>query len=330
MYCCKCGKQIQDDAVFCRFCGAKNDNHLLNNENDEELTITKQQTSINNVFNRDVLVNYLYNIRTLEVYLDKLGKTKDNLDYRLPRLGVRQVSEDGAGLLGFEDISPALGLAAVVTLITLVGGGILKGTIGKFFGWESFFNGLMTIIVVLMVIVAIGSIVYLIVENEKIKSQHETNLNNDINRVNNELAQKKQLMQELYQIENELDKAEKLMLDAYSVNIIPSKFRNIYAAYFLYDYISTSSATLNEALLHCDLDTIQQKLDTIINQQAEMIMELAYQNALNQQIIKQNDNMLKHAIQTENNTALAAQYTKAAATNTSVTACIQLSEYLRP
>lgn len=332
MYCYKCGKQIQDDAVFCCFCGAKNDNRLLENNgnNNANVSVADQQTLINNVFNRDVLVNYLYNIRTMEVSLDKLHKIKDNLEYRISNLGIRKVGDGGPSLMGLEDISPALFSAIMITVITLVGGNILKATLGKLFDWEGFFNGLMTVIVVIMAIVAIGSFIYLAVENSKIKTEYESRRQNDIQRTGNEIQQKVQLTQQLNQINEEIVNAENLILDAYSANIIPSKFRNIYGAYFLYDYVSTSTATLNEALLHCDLDTIQQKLDTIISQQEEMIMELAYQNALNRQIVQQNESMLQHAIQTENNTALAAQYTKAAAVNTSVTAYVQMTEFLKP
>ena len=145
-----------------------------------------------------------------------------------------------------------------------------------------------------------------------------------------ELEEKERLNSCLPSLKNEIDKVEALLTDAYSINIIPSKFRNIYAAYFLYDFISTSTASLNEALLHCDLDTIQQKFDEVIQQQEAMIMELAYQNALNEKIVRQNEQILGHAIQTENNAALAAQYTKIAANNTGVVAAIQISEYLRP
>lgn len=207
----------------------------------------------------------------------------------------------------------------------------LKNTgIADFFEIEGFLGGLSVFLIIINVLIIVGTFIWLGIKNKNLNVEYEIDRKNDIKRVEQETIQKNELNRQLNLLIEEIEKTDNLLADAYSINIIPSKFRNIYASYFLYDYISTSASSLNEALLHCDLDTIQQQLETVIQQQEEMIMELARSNALNEQLIAQNNQMLNHAIQTESNTALAAQYTKAAATNTSVTACIQMSEYLKP
>ena len=59
------------------------------------------------------------------------------------------------------------------------------------------------------------------------------------------------------EIKQELEEAQKLRDELYGVNIIPSKFRNIGCAYFIYDFFSTSNTPLNNVFLHLDLDKIQ-------------------------------------------------------------------------
>ena len=327
MFCVNCGKEIKDNQKFCRYCGAKNEtDNDLTSANNEILNNTQSQ-QMNTVFNRDVLNNYLYNVRALEIMNSKLNQSKDNMLYQINSLGYKL------------ELSSPLDLSSECFVAVLVMGGIslaawalgslLENTIGKITS-ETFFHNLYVFIIIATIVIGIGYIISCIISQVKDKKRYRADLENDNKRVENELIKKKNLNDELPILEKEIDRIETLLSDAYSINIIPSKFRNIYAAYFLYDFISTSTASLNEALLHCDLDTIQQKLDEVIQQQEAMIMELAYQNALNEKIVRQNEKILGHAIQTESNTALAAQYQRIAANNTGVVAAIQMSEYLRP
>ena len=85
--------------------------------------------------------------------------------------------------------------------------------------------------------------------------------------------------------------------------------------------------TLKDALYHCDLDGLSNKLDTVIKQQQDTIIEIAKTNAYNQKMVKQNELMLKHAIETERNTALAAQYSATAAMNTDIITQMQRYYY---
>lgn len=327
MFCSNCGKQISDSAKFCKYCGC-----TANGEQQNETLkgVENGSRQLNTVFNRDVLSNYLYNIRTLEFYKNKLVNQKYNMEYQISGLGIRKVGDGGASLLEFEDIGPALGCSAVGLAAGLIFGWIKNTWVGDFFEIEGFLGGLSVLVIVASILIAIGSVIYFIVGNVQRENEYKENLANDNKRVSSELIEKDRLNDQLELLIKEIDKTDSLLTDAYSLNIVPSKFRNIYASYFLYDFISTSTASLNEALLHCDLDTIQQQLENVIQQQSEIIMELARANALNERFVSQNDQILSHAIQTENNTALAAQYAKVSAMNTSITACIQMSEYLRP
>lgn len=71
----------------------------------------------------------------------------------------------------------------------------------------------------------------------------------------------------------QLKRTQDELSTAYGVNIIPNKYRNIYAAYYLYDYFSSSRETdLDKILQTMLLDKIVDKLDHIISQQQDIIL----------------------------------------------------------
>lgn len=131
-------------------------------------------------------------------------------------------------------------------------------------------------------------------------------------------------------ISDELKQAEELLRKAYGVNIIPAQFRyNLYAIYYLYDFISTSNQSLATAMLHFDLNEIKAKLDKIIDQQQEMIIQQSILVAQNQQQIDQNQMHLKKLANIERNTEQSATYSAIAASNAEACAWIGLANYLK-
>ncbi len=331
MFCSNCGKQLNDTQKFCQYCGIENlasSNTQIIEQTYNPMIINEQAQ--NHSFNRDVLNNYLYNVRVLEVAKSNLLRIKNETLNLIDNLGIPQFQNGAFGYYSRNwSASDAGGLGSIWAMAAFIFFGIwiVGAIICDFFDCEFTFFG---ILMALIIIFAVGFTIYDIYDSDKKDDEHTQLMKEDDKRVKIENTERERLIsEEIPNIENEIEKVERMLTEAYSINIIPLKFRNIYAAYFLYDYISTSTATLNEALFACDLNTIQEKLDTIIEQQQEIIMELAYSNALNQQVIQQNEQILQHAIATENNTALAAQYSKVAATNTGVTAYIQTCEYLR-
>lgn len=86
-------------------------------------------------------------------------------------------------------------------------------------------------------------------------------------------------------LEAELRKVRALRSKAYEANVIPSRYRDQYTAVYLYDWFSTSlSDNIEWALQMYVLEEIKSKLDTIIQNQAQMI--------LNQRIMIANQNMM--------------------------------------
>lgn len=136
------------------------------------------------------------------------------------------------------------------------------------------------------------------------------------------------MSQTLNGITTELDKVNKLLQRAYQVNIIPMQFRNLYAVYYLHEFISTSHESLATALLHYDLNEIKAKLDRIIEQQQEIIIQQAIIAAQNKQLLQQNKSQLERLSAIENNTSQAAQYAEIAAVNAETCAWISLANYI--
>ncbi len=326
MFCSNCGKEISNNQKFCCHCGAENNSNAASVGN--QAIINRSHSSpvvtnhVNTIFNRNVLINYLNNLQTLEFAKHKLNQEKRNIEYRIDSLCIPQ-SVGYVSIL--EDCGPFLGLAGLAVVVFLIALWINSGL--KSDGFLSIFDNLLgpiiTFLMFAAVVVAIGSIIFAIGTYISLSREVRVNTQNEENRLEAERVEKERLTSILPLVENDLTKTCDLLDAAYGINIIPAKYRNIYAAYFLYEYISTSAVSLNEALYHCDLDEISKKLDTIIEQQQEIIMELARSNALNEQIVRQNEETLKYAIAAENNTALAAQYSQVAAINSNTVSTIQ-------
>lgn len=114
--------------------------------------------------------------------------------------------------------------------------------------------------------------------------------------------------------------AAELLEQAYSENIIPMQMRNIWGAYYLFDYLSTSQQSLSEALFQFNLEQIKQRLDKIISQQGTQILEQRQSNSLLNKILGVNIVIAQNTDAIAANTAATAVNTAATAANTAATA----------
>ncbi len=101
------------------------------------------------------------------------------------------------------------------------------------------------------------------------------------------------LNEKIQGIRAELENAKRIRDDLYSLNIIPSKYRNIGCVYFIYDYFSTSNTPLNTVFLHLDLDKIQSQLDTVIKNQENIMLQQALLISQNEELIAQNQRLFE-------------------------------------
>lgn len=121
-----------------------------------------------------------------------------------------------------------------------------------------------------------------------------------------------------------------LLQKAYGANIIPSRYRDIYAAVYLYDWFSTGGSNdLDHALSMFVLEEIKDRLDTIIEKQSEMLLnqsimianqyksleqQEAYEKMMRQKLCNiqtTQEEQLSYAKMIESNTASIAYFTAA-------------------
>lgn len=316
MFCSHCGNEINDNQNFCTLCGSKISKKEITHTEKTALLINES-----NDFNKNVLNNYLYNIRSLESAKVELNKKRDSIVYKVNSLQLSYTINPKNIVCDSIKIIVTVAVTFVLFLLEICIAVI------SFCKTNNAVTFILRIFIALITLI-VGIILSILSAKKEKKKEYNKLLNNNKKMIEYNNKLKTEYLENINKIDNELDIQNEILTEAYSANIIPSKYRNIYAIYFLYDYISTSNCTLSEALFHCDLDSIEQKLSDVIKQQNEIIVQLAYNNAINEKITKQNYQILQNAIQTEKNTALAAQYNKVAAANTSSIRYFQSCEWL--
>lgn len=139
------------------------------------------------------------------------------------------------------------------------------------------------------------------------------------------------------QMENlsaERNKIAKALNEVYAANIIPSHYRDMYAAVYLYDFFSTSrSDDLDMALNTYVLEQIKDKLDVIIEKQHTSILNqrliLANQQRSLEEQRAHNAYMRQKIYQIASSIEEQNQYLAMVESNPAATAYFAAANYLR-
>lgn len=326
MYCSSCGTQIHIEARFCNSCG--------NETKPSDVAIVSPKND--SVHNRDVVIIHLRTLRFLEIARERLRKNLETIDYKINNAGIHQVFYEPQRSGSYSDWTTGNILTAFGTGFAAFVVGILLNELVYWLFDSRVFMVLAFIGLAIGVVIGVYGIIKRIKDENKIDRQHATNIANtkkamadDSVRVQLELQEKERLIVIRPKVYAEYQQVDNQLKHSYSVNIIPSQFRNLYAVYYLYEFLSTSDNTLSEALLHYDLDEIKRKLDIVIQQQEQIILNQELQISQNESLRKQNDDLIKYAIATETNTRMAAQYTEVAAANTEALMYMSVAHYIR-
>lgn len=137
-----------------------------------------------------------------------------------------------------------------------------------------------------------------------------------------------ELLKTKQEVDVELNHAVELLEKEYDLNIIPTKFRSLEAAYYIYDYFASSNERLSDILLQLNLDEIKSKIDTIIQNQQTIILNQSIQIAQNEDLLAQNQKALKMLTSIANNSAQTLKWTQIAANNAEVCAWIGAANYI--
>lgn len=150
-------------------------------------------------------------------------------------------------------------------------------------------------------------------------------------------AKKQQLLSKqdyLCHLQNRMADAKKLRENLYGVNIIPARYRNIYAAYYLYDYFdSCREDDLDKIIQTMLLDEIKQRLDKVIVQNEQILLNqrihLALQEQQNRTIAENHRQEMKRIASMERNQERQLDYQHMIARNQEVTNFFLAADYLR-
>ena len=141
-------------------------------------------------------------------------------------------------------------------------------------------------------------------------------------------------------LKSELEKVNTILQKAYSQNILANSYRNLASVYYIYDYMSSSMASLKDTLLHEHMENgiqrITSRLDIIIEQNEELIFSLRQVECNTRKSVEQTTlmlNTLQKSLatqqRTEQNTSEAAHYAQIAATYSQTNAFFSMASYLR-
>ena len=121
---------------------------------------------------------------------------------------------------------------------------------------------------------------------------------------------------DFYQSENK--RIGNILNEFYSMNVIPIQFRDLKQMIYIYDYLTTTEATLETALFETQIEDgikrIEDKLDIILEGIEKHIMETRCMNVKNHEAVQRQINsnalMLSDLKRAEQNAADAAAYEK--------------------
>lgn len=342
MYCPKCGTKLNDDNQYCYSCGAPTLTSIPSPSVDGQIEPT---------YNREVLKLHLKGLRFLEMARARLNSNIVSIDRKVANLGhPKYINVPTKKSLDGEYV-PVVGWLIAGLVVFLIGWGIVaaRSAIDKhrFSNIGGYIPPSTTPIVPLellsiCVIIALFFIVKAEIRRRQLGKQYQNDLQiygqtiaGDQARVQLEIGEINRLRSIRPAVAAELDRVKKLLESTYDVDFVPSQFRSLYAVYFLYDFMSTSRESFSSALIHYNLNEIKAKLDKIIEQQQEMILNEHIMMAQNQEMINQNkqqiaqnNDMLGHAIEIEHNTEIAAKYSQVAARNTDLIAFCTAAQFL--
>lgn len=292
-------------------------------------------------YNHEILVNYLRDVYSMELLVRKIeddvhstGEDVEYLQTLIEKADSTPVPQKGT-ISPPKDIFPSLakGCVTLGILICLL-----------LFSPDSGFLGL---IAALCLYLSLGFFIYagFIASNNDKKQKMEKEA------VEETYQEEKKDYERMMALANEgrpdlpnqiddynaavshLQEAKEKLQSVYSVNIIPNKYRSVYVAYYLYDYISSSHETdIDRVLQTMLLDQIIAKLDKIIAQQEEIIlnqrMQLAKQDALLAQSKKQHEEQMKAISNLEENQQMQNDYLAMTEANTRITSYFVTADYI--
>lgn len=195
---------------------------------------------------------------------------------------------------------------SIALLISIVSGITFFFVMERCLDNHGLLYGLLSILCFLVMFFSIflflSNLIKLIKQSISIKStkkkieEAKTNIDRLIKKRDDERPQINILIQG---IDNDLTVVKQKLETAFSINIIPIPFRTPEGVFYLYDYLSSSDQSLSEALVQANLDSIKNQMQSVIENQSQSIVLQAQNNAQNEELIINQQAMLKSLSKTE-------------------------------
>ena len=299
--------------------------------------------------NRNALLLYLRNVRDLEIAKAKIVALWDHnnrdLDSKMeecqtiPQLKsvTPLVYEEPSGVFWFFAINAVLDCLSMF-VIPIVANGEMGG-MGAFFVFIFMFGAIL-----------FGTLAYKCYPPSKKKQLEEwREKRNKIDKYNARqrlLARKnKERLSSLKtykattdsHYESEYKKVCNLLAQFYSMNILASQYRNCASVVYIYDYMATSQASLEDTLIHEHMEDGIQRLEVKLDQVLDRLDDVVYETrclrsdnkAGIQRTIEQNNQMLKQLQEVSRNSQEAAQYAELASNYSKANAYFSLANYFK-
>lgn len=288
-----------------------------------------------NEIDRDVLVQHLYDLQALELLRKKLGEDIKKNSEKIEKLGIyRYIAKQPVGSYFLAVLITPIAILMIAFVIfnsntdrKLVGTdtnivGYRKETFW-INGWSISFEEFWILVAAIALVATVIVLICALSRCAKGRANYKRELNADEERVKKELCEKDKLIVENAGLTNQLKEVNTLLPQTYAINIIPQQFRNLSGVSYLYDYMSTSQATLESAFLNYNMNQIGAQVQRIAEQQYEMILQQYVTNAKLESVEGQNRKMLDQLSNIENNTALSGKYSAITAANTSAMSFVE-------
>lgn len=271
-----------------------------------DIDLTYKEVSYMASYDRRILVPYLRDVYSSELLCAHIEKEIDQCNRDIASLETQRIIDPrspGKEDFKSEHTGSCIFWMIVFTVVAIIGG--LTGA--NFLGIPIVLGG---------GILALSFGIITLNKKQQSKNNLEAayqmhHLTLEINKKNRAKIQDDlyQRRQDLATLTKRYSDAKKLRDNVYSVNIIPSIYRDKYAAYYLYDYFRTSHENdLDKIIQTLLLDEIRQKLDKTIVQNEEIALAQRYQIALqesqNKVIAENHQELLQKIAQLESNQEL--------------------------
>ena len=290
-------------------------------------------------YNHEVLVNYLRDVYSMELLVHRIqeitSSARKDIQHKQAVVAKAEntlVPMEGAVRPHQEDVASHIITGFIAFLIGLLLYripfiGPWLGVLVIFFSIGAFFNAKLVSSRNSKRLEEEKEVVKAVYQEEKEKYEHLLSLANSYR------ASLPSQIDNYNAAVSHLQEAEEKLQQVYSVNIIPNKYRTVYVAYYLYDYISSCRETdVDRVLQTMLLEQIIAKLDKIIAQQEEIIlnqrMQLAKQDYLIAQSKQQHTEQMKILYGLEKNQKIQNDYLAMTEANTRITNYFVTADYI--